>query len=492
MNQIWNKIKPKSYLEMIFIIIFILLSLVIPIFYISSISLWGDEAAYLVIGNEIKEGAVFYRDIADVKSPGTYYIAAIIISIAGKSMIAARLTTVIFQALSALLILFLGLKIKDRNIGMMASILFLIAVYIPIFQGYYYMAEPFAVFFSILSVLCFFKNNNKNNLLSGLFLGIAILFKQTTILLFGVYFLYYLINLRFSINRTREYTLKSTKKLFIIIFGMVFPLFLGFLYFIIQGATYDFLYYTIAFLTDYKLPFIPMLLYYGFLSYLPIWILFIITTILITSKFLKGKNNDEKKLLLLIWSVVLLYPALTIVFNQRVLFAIPPITILVSILLHKIYQKLKNKQTSKKFKTIIIIFLFITSGISFVTNITTYNFITENFSQKEKIQNINEITKLINGKVYVFPPDNVIFFFSNLTPGVKYLGQVFSEEMANQVVYDLQENNVNYIVGTLDYINEFETNKIDDSNPNLIIFEHIKNHYEVLITINDSIIYKIK
>ena len=85
----------------------------------------------------------------------------------------------------------------------------------------------------------------------------------------------------------------------------------------------------------------------------------------------------------------------------------------------------------------------------------------------------------------------MLFFFSNLTPGVQYLGQVFSEEMANQVVNDFEKNNVSYIVSGRNYITKIEEKKLEASNPNHIIYNHIQTHYDILITTNTSIIYKL-
>jgi len=348
------------------------------------------------------------------------------------------------------------------------------------------------VFFTLLSIAFFLKNSFRYNFLAGIFLGIAVLFKQTTILLYGVYFLFFLLNLRYKTNRTKDYILKSAKTLTTIFLGVAIPLLLIFLYFLLIGAVDEMIYYSILFLTDYKLPFTPILLFNGFFSYLPVWMLFISMIILIGYNYLKGKTSNEKHLFLTLWALLMLYPALTIILNQRIFFAIPPISLLAALLLQKIYQNLKNNQKSIQIKSLIIIFLLITTGIATVINFTTYTYSIETFSHKVQIQNLNEIKQYVDGKAYVFPADNVLFFFSNLTPGVKYLGQVFSEEMANQVVNDLETNNVSYIVGKKNYIFEIEEKKIETSNPNYIIYNHIQKHYDILTTTNTSIIYKLK
>lgn len=98
----------------------------------------------------------------------------------------------------------------------------------------------------------------------------------------------------------------------------------------------------------------------------------------------------------------------------------------------------------------------------------------------------------MENKVYIFLSDNVLFFFSDLFPGVTYLVQVFSREMANQVVNNLEKNNVTYLVGAKNFLTEIEEKKIKASNPNNIIYYHIQTQYDLFTTTNSSFIYKHK
>jgi 4-amino-4-deoxy-L-arabinose transferase-like glycosyltransferase len=480
---------------MIFIFFFIILVFIIPLFFINTIGVSDDEAAYLVVGKQISNGSILYRDVADVKFPGTYYFGAIINTIFGKSITAARTLVSIFHAASAILIFFLGKRIKDKKVGMTASIFFLIAAYIPIFQGYFFKAEPFAVFFLLLSVIFFFKHDHLNNFLAGIFLGLGVLFKQTAILLFGVYFLFYLLKLRYKENRTKKYFLNSTKTLIMIFLGISVTIIPVFLYFFLMGAAEEMIYYSVYFLSFYQLPFLLEfkinLWINGFFSYLPVWLLFLSMLLFVFYNFIREKKSDEKNLFLGLWAIVLLYPAITIILNQRVFFAIPAISLLSAIIFQQIYQKLKKPSFSKKLKLTIVTLLILTTGIATALNITLYGSFIEASNVEDQIQNYNEIKQYINGKVHIFPNDNVLFFFSNFTPDVTYLGLVFNEDMAEQVVTDLKENNVTYIVGEKDFINKIEKKEIQESNPRIIIYDYIKINYIVSVETNTSFIYKI-
>jgi len=159
--------------HLLFIALFFFFGVIVPIYYISY-PLLGDETTFLAIGNSIKNGALLYRDVADIKPPGIFYLAALVFSVAGKSFIAARILTYFVNAASAILIFAIGTKVKDNNVGMIVAILFLIGAYLPLFQGYYYMIEPFAVFFILLSVLFFLRDGYRSKFIAGLILGIGL------------------------------------------------------------------------------------------------------------------------------------------------------------------------------------------------------------------------------------------------------------------------------------------------------------------------------
>ena len=130
-----EKLKNLSLSQLLFISLFILFGVIIPVTYISA-PLHVDESTFLVIGNSIKDGSLLYKDVANIKSPGVFYLSALVFSVVGKSFIAVRILTYLVHIISAFLVYRLGKKIADKNIGMIASLLFLIGVYIPQFQGY--------------------------------------------------------------------------------------------------------------------------------------------------------------------------------------------------------------------------------------------------------------------------------------------------------------------------------------------------------------------
>ena len=172
--------------RLIYIFLLISTAIIFPLFYLQH---WihVDEGTFLSIGRAISKGDILYKDIIDIKPPGIFYLASFIFKIGGYSFIATRLVVYFVHFASAVIIYFLGKKIHSERVGIISSFFFLVLVYTPVFEGYYYLTEPFAIFFILLSVYLFFKDGFYPKLLSGIFLGIAILFKQTSVLLLLVF-----------------------------------------------------------------------------------------------------------------------------------------------------------------------------------------------------------------------------------------------------------------------------------------------------------------
>jgi len=174
-------------------------------------------------------------------------------------------------------------------------------------------------------------------------------------------------------------------------------------------------------------------------------------------------------LFLALWALLLLYPAITIILNQRVLFAIPAISLLASLLFQRTYQNFKKPNFSKKYKLFFITIILSTTIISAGLNISLYSSFIEASNIDDQIQNYNEIKQYINGKVHIFPNDNVLFFYSNFTPAVTYLGLVFNNDMSEQVITYLKTNNVSYIVVEKNFVDIMEKKEIELSNSRYII-----------------------
>jgi len=488
-----EKLKHLSRSQLLFVFLFVAFGVIVPICYLSR-PLHVDESTFLVIGNCIKDGSVLYQDVANNKPPGVFYLAAFVFSIVGKSFIAMRILTFVVHAASALLVFALGKKIAGRNVGMIASILFLIGVYLLSFQGYCYLTEPYVVFFCILSVSFFLREKYYAKFIAGLALGMGIVFKQTTIFLFGVFFLFYLLQLRFKQYRTKEYVISSAKNLVIIFLGIAIPLLIVFIYFLAIGTAEGMLYYML-----FSVPGVtpssllePLQMALDFFPYLPVWLLSIGMALIVGYKFLRGKTLDEKRFLLSLWLLVFSFPAI-IGGSHRILFIIPPAALLAALLSHDIYNNLRRKCYSKQLKRLVIVIFICTLVIS--TGVNIYLFVARSsWSVQDQIRAAHEVEEYVDGKMYAFPFQNFLFFFSNSTPSVTVVGGVYSEEIAEQLTRDLQVNNVDYVVAVKSVMEILDKGEqiLHFPSARQIIYDYIQENYQQVEIMEYFIIYKLK
>jgi hypothetical protein len=206
-------------------------------------------------------------------------------------------------------------------------------------------------------------------------------------------------------------------------------------------------------------------------------------------KFLWGKMLDRKNLFLVLWLLILSIPAITIFVDHRVLYALPPASLLSAILISNLYQTSRRKQISNQVKCFIISTLLITTVIALGTNISLLN-LEEDVN--DQISSVREIEQYVDGNIYTFTARPHVFFFSNLTPGVTYFGVILSKEMAEKIISDLQVNNVSYIVASRTRVDKLEKNEGYISKPNKIIYDYINEHYEIIKTTDEFYIYKMR
>jgi len=206
-------------------------------------------------------------------------------------------------------------------------------------------------------------------------------------------------------------------------------------------------------------------------------------------KFLREKMLDRKNLFLVLWLLILSIPAITIFVDHRVLYALPPASLLSAILISNLYQTFRRKQISNQVKCFIIITLLITAVIALGTNISLLN---PEEDVNDQIRSVREIEQYVDGNVYTFTSRPHVFFFTNLTLGVTFPGAVLSEKVAEEIIKDLQNNNVSYVIADKKRVEYFEEREhLGYTEPNQLIYHYIQQHYQILTTTDYFIIYKV-
>lgn len=416
--------------DILFIGAFVLFAL-LPIIIYWHEFLDPDESYFMFIGNKIAHGSVLYKDFIDNKPPGIFYLDALIFLIFGKSFIAARIILLIFNAISALAIYFIGKNLWNESAGRISSIFFLIGLYVECLPGIKVQTEQFMVCFGLLGFLVFFLKSNywKYLILTGFLLGMASLFKQPGVLFYLIIFLYYLLDLIAEKNRNFAYIYRSIKSLILIGCGFLIPILVTTLYFYKMGTMYDFIYWSILFFIEgnygsriqlfkLALPLYELIL---------LWVLALFSAVLIIYRYITNKYNSNI-LFLAIWALIFFC---TLAIRQYVNYLIPilpPVCLLASIAFEKLLplfylRNIKTAISRKDIIKLVIIICIIALAIFNIYMIAKTDIM--NMKSNELVNQINAskfiVSHTIPGeKILSFPFEPFIYFMSDRDPPVKY------------------------------------------------------------------------
>jgi 4-amino-4-deoxy-L-arabinose transferase-like glycosyltransferase len=447
----------------LFIISFILLSLIPPFYYIHGY-LSGDESGFMFIGDRINHGSILYKDFIDNKPPGIFYLNALIFSIFGKSFYASRIVLFVVNALSALIIYFFAKNQWDEHIGQLSSILFLIGVYNPAIEGFFIYTEQYMVFFGLLGIFVFFKFRHMRYLVPvGVLLGISTLFKQSGILFYLVLLVYNLSGLIKTENRTKFFLNKIIISSLLLLIGFLIPIFITLVFFYREGVAYEFFYWTFLYYESGK---------YGAVFDIirlqrPINSLVIISIPAFISFIYLIYNSATKKLqlddLFLVYWLLIFCSTLTI--RQYAQYFIPillPACILASITLARlpIFKSKRNFISKEGFINIFIIIFLI--GMIYHTGVTYQPMLKSNYKPLKLDDEIMISDFVIshtepNQRILAIPYDPSIYFLSGRNPPVNYLIYKvlnLSDEDDN-LISSINKNDVPYIIFRVDKKGEF-------------------------------------
>ncbi len=173
-KKIWKWIEKNELLVLLLILVtfFRIPSLYEPGWY-------GDEGIYLVLGDALRKGLVWYRDIHDNKPPLLYLLAALTGSVTyfrTLLIVWSLATIVVFEKLARKII-------DNRNAQNWALITFAVLTTIPTFEGNIANAEIFMILPTILGVWWLIKGKleMKQAFVAGVWFGLAFLFKVPAI-----------------------------------------------------------------------------------------------------------------------------------------------------------------------------------------------------------------------------------------------------------------------------------------------------------------------
>ena len=144
-----------------------------------------DEGEYALMGQLILKGIPPYEMAYNMKLPGTYYVYALIMSIFGQTTIGIHLGLMLVNMSTIILMFFLGKKLVNTNVGLLAAASYAILSLSPGVVGFVAHATHFIVLFSLAGLLALLKYQEKQSLyylaLSGFCFGLSFIMKQQAI-----------------------------------------------------------------------------------------------------------------------------------------------------------------------------------------------------------------------------------------------------------------------------------------------------------------------
>lgn len=393
--------------------------------------LWyGDEGIYQVIGTSLNHGKLLYTQIFDNKPPLLYWLYSFFHS----DQFSIRLASAIFGILSVGIFFLLSRKLfrngKGNNIVYLTTFIFTLLFGLPLLEGNIANAENFMLL-PIIAAGFLVLNAQKQSpnlslishsslilnpyFLSGLLLGVAFLFKIVSIFDLSAFLVFYLI-LNFDSFKKEAKSALSRKILNIsqILLGFILPVLFAVLFFILNGAFFDFIKAALISNISYvgygnKIGSFPILLFVK-LFLLGIFLLYV---------FAKRKKTDENALFILIWFAFSLFNAY---FSQR------PYTHYLLVLAPSFSLTAGLIFFDKKYQKTVAVFLI----IALLTTIKTFGI--PNFNR-----NINYYQNFISYVMGKKTMDSYQAFFDRDTP--------FDYEIARFIKPKLTENDTIFIWG---------------------------------------------
>jgi 4-amino-4-deoxy-L-arabinose transferase-like glycosyltransferase len=484
----------KSSYKILFVICCLCLVVMQPVLYHSA-KLDPDESYFMFMGKSILQGEIPYIDYADNKTPGIWYLMAFQFMVFGESVYAAKGILYAINALSALMLYLIGVELRNKKIGIISALFFLVGMLIPAFEGFRVYTEPFLSFFSLLGFLLFLKGREQKPYLiaCGAAIGIATLFKQTGVLLLIAIFIFYLSNFWIAENRNKKYLISSTGRTLLLLCGFLVAILPVVAYFWSVGAISELVHYTIWILKGFGSVFMGIsVLGYQFASFCIVWILSCASFLTIGYKFIKKSSNWET--LVSIWLLLTLCPLLSRQFGHYYIQILPPACILASLYMVNIQPKLLQIKEVLKQHDVKYIFTFfcvivlvvISVGASsrqYILNRSEYNSVYSQY-QLQTADYIRSHTA-DNDTILVYPYEPTIYLLSDRNPCVKILylkRPIIDEQTELELLQQIMLDNPKYVV--------IQMKGYDAVWGLPHIYEYIVSHFKKEVSIGSYDIYQ--
>jgi hypothetical protein len=323
---------------------------------------------------------------------------------------------------------------------------------------------------------------NRNMIVVGIAVGVAVVFKQTVLIYIAVFNMVLLVNM-FRESDNISINLTEVSNLVLFNLASAVPLLLFSFYFYLTGGFYEMFNYNFnVVLTDYNPPVSIKNLLIALVSVLPVWVLGGAEFLSTAYEYVEGRQRFEW-LLIGVAGILLLYPAFRYWGGgHRIMFSIPFMTLLAAKLIYESDFNISVETLADR-RAAVIIVLF---GIMFTGYAYQLSDLEYNSSQYE-------LTVDRSQEVYAFPFKNQVFINNNnLNTPDMYLGTIFSEELADIATSQLSGKDVEIIVVHKSALDEEYNLKegIDLYVDRKKMYNYIRANYDVQRYSENFIIYR--
>jgi len=446
----------------LYVVAFVLLGGVLPLLFLR-LPLHFDEGIFLVVGDQWADGVPLYAGITDHKPPAIFFLVYLAESVVEYPHFLLRGLTYLTVAVTGVLLFHLGRELAGRTLGMVASLVYLTATYMPHFDGYFFITEPYSNLAIVLAAVLLLEDRPALDVLAGAAMAVGVLFNQT-VFLFGLAFVvFHALLLRDPEHRNRGYLLETLVRFLVIGTGFLVPVGLTAAYFYANGLLRELFYYAFYLpLTGYSPPF----QLYGHLlaaaSLLPAWLLVLGVVAQEGWRLVQGTTRNEGVLFVVCWAFFVGYPgATTFAGDHKLLFTFPAVGLLTAIGLQRVYRAFEDADGtiavgltprrvgagSVSLLTVVLTGLVLVTAAS--TGVNAYyasNVLSSDISDERA--SVDEIAPYVDdGGVYTYPePQSMVYYHNDSITPVDTFVSVYDETTRKEVVSDLERQQTPYLV----------------------------------------------
>ncbi|MEP6646536.1 MAG: glycosyltransferase family 39 protein [Saprospiraceae bacterium] len=256
-----QKLFSKSYRVLLFLGI---LAVLMRIFSFFNTVIDHDESTYIIIADALRHGQVYFRDVIDTKPIGIFILFGIFQAIFGKTILAIRIISSLWVALTGWMIYIAHRKLLEDATGkynpapIVSGIIYVILIS---FYDDYGLSPNTEVFFNLFTIMALILILSKDGhiyfFLSGLLLGVGFMIKYVVLFdafALGIFYIWW------QINKGKVWQFWLIRCILMGI-GFLIPFFIDWIYYKQLGMEEEFIFYSFKLSGLYRME--P-----GFMAYL--------------------------------------------------------------------------------------------------------------------------------------------------------------------------------------------------------------------------------